>query len=82
MAHRDISLSCEIRSLSGHSGHGRACCWFDLVANDPMQTSWVGVPFNYEARLHRGKAQIIDGIDRWKLNGGDRPSRAPSLDVR
>jgi hypothetical protein len=34
-----------------------------------MQTSWVGMPFNYEARLHRGKAQIVDVTDRWKLNG-------------
>jgi hypothetical protein len=30
MAHRDISLRCEIRSLSGHCGHGRACGWLDL----------------------------------------------------
>jgi len=30
MAHRVISLRCEVRSLSGHSGHGHACCWLDL----------------------------------------------------
>jgi hypothetical protein len=37
-AHRDISLRCEVRSLSGHSGHGRAYGWLDLVANDPSAT--------------------------------------------
>jgi len=46
-----------------------------------MQTSWVGAPFNYEARLHRGKAQIVDVTDRWKLNG-ESLYRAPSLNVR
>jgi hypothetical protein len=51
------------------------------VENDPMQTSWVGGPFNYEARLHRGKAQIVDVTDRWKLNG-ESFYRAPSLNVR
>ena len=30
LAHRDISLRREVRSLSGHSGHGRACWWLDL----------------------------------------------------
>ena len=50
-------------------------------ASDPMQTSWVGVPFNYEARLHRGKAQIVDVTSRWKLNG-ESLCRAPSLNVR
>src|SRR5258706_7892689 len=25
--------------LSGHSGHGRTCCWLDPVAKDPKQTS-------------------------------------------
>jgi hypothetical protein len=50
-------------------------------SQDPMQTSWVGVPFNYEARLHRGKAQIVDVTDRWKLNG-ESFYRAPSLNVR
>jgi hypothetical protein len=39
MALRDISLRFEVRSLSGHSGHGRACGWPDLVANDPKRTS-------------------------------------------
>src|SRR5439155_20336093 len=24
--------------LSGHGGHGRACCWLDPVANDPSRT--------------------------------------------
>jgi len=38
-AHRDISLRCEVRSLSGHSGHGRTYCWLDPVANDPRRTS-------------------------------------------
>jgi hypothetical protein len=23
--------------LSGHSGHGRTCCWLDSVANDPSR---------------------------------------------
>jgi len=27
MAHRVISLRYELRSLSGHSEHSRACCW-------------------------------------------------------
>jgi hypothetical protein len=39
MALRDISLRFEVRALSGHSGHARACGWPDLVANDPKQTA-------------------------------------------
>jgi len=35
LAHRDISLRCEIRSLSGHCGHGRACGWLDLCREWP-----------------------------------------------
>jgi hypothetical protein len=27
--------------LSGHSGHGRTCCWLDPVVNDPSETSAV-----------------------------------------
>ena len=50
-------------------------------ASDPMQTSWVGVPFNDEARFHRGKAQIVDVTSRWKLNG-ESLCRAPSPYVR
>ena len=38
MAHRVISLRCGILSLSGHSGHGRTCCWLDPAANDPNET--------------------------------------------
>src|SRR4029077_17487995 len=30
LALRVISLRREVRSLSGHSGHGRACCWLEL----------------------------------------------------
>jgi hypothetical protein len=30
LAHRDISLRCQVRPLSGHSRHGHACCWLDL----------------------------------------------------
>jgi hypothetical protein len=37
LALRDISLRFEVRSLSGHSGHARACGWPDLVANDPWR---------------------------------------------
>jgi hypothetical protein len=32
--HRANSLRCGIGSLPEHSGHGRACCWLDPVAND------------------------------------------------
>jgi hypothetical protein len=39
MAHRVISVRCGIWSLSGQSGHGRACCWLDPVAIDPQETS-------------------------------------------
>src|SRR5258708_37184727 len=38
LAHRDISLRCKIRSLSGHSGCGQICCWLGPVANDPKET--------------------------------------------
>ena len=38
LALRDISLRFEVRSLSGHSGHARACGWPDLVAKDPEPT--------------------------------------------
>jgi hypothetical protein len=36
--HRVISLCSGIRSLWGHSGHGRACWRPNPVANDPTQT--------------------------------------------
>jgi hypothetical protein len=55
LAHRDISLRYEVRSLSGHSGHGRACCWLDLVANDPKATS--EAPFEC-ASLSREDAMV------------------------
>jgi len=46
-AHRDISLRFEVRSLSGHSGHGRACGWPGLVANDPKRTWLAPLPICY-----------------------------------
>jgi hypothetical protein len=39
MAHRDISLRREIRSLPAHSGHGRACCRLEIprgTLSDPQ----------------------------------------------
>ena len=38
MAHHAISSGSGIRSLSGHSGHCRACWRPDPVANDPKPT--------------------------------------------
>ncbi len=35
---RGGALGSLLLPLSGHSGHGRACCWLDPVANDPSRT--------------------------------------------
>ncbi len=38
---RQEPLDVSLVPLSGQSGHGWTCCWFDPVANDPFETWFV-----------------------------------------
>jgi hypothetical protein len=79
--------------LSGHSGHGRTCCWLDPVANDPgcvktCTSQECAELFSLSSSLSSGRNHFWfsnlrnrDGISTRRLNVGVFTQPRPKGDI-